>query len=500
MTGTDKYNEVFLELTIRKSIEEQTDEFGNYYFEVEASNENVDLQDQIVLQRALMESKDEFLRGGVISLDHQHRRKDENGNVIIDDSMVIGEPVDVRFDEKQKKTIVKGKLYKTKEKAKDIIDLLKAGSTRVRASVGGIYPQIIKDAKTGIETITHVLWNDLALTTAPVNNTVGYANFAKSMTAAEFVRTLPLEIKKSLYAGYNTDSAAKTGGETLIPEDVGTKTIDATEKSATKKDEKAVIADLVDLLKKRRIENEKDAIDYLVANGIDKENAGEITSEIINQRGQMMKKSFSNAVSDLLKSLTGCNPKDDDEDIRKGNEDGASADDENLDDGNDDINLDDEDEDDDDEDKDDEDGGKNDDEDMVDGGEVLKALDVTISTLAKSQKATEKRLNDLGEAIVGLAEMVSVIGNQKIPPRTVLNKSMIADGNNAGKQNLSARPTEDDLYRVQCVLAKAVKEGRLDMVKSSMISSDMQKCMYTGKPMRKDYYEFLQKELAKEAN
>ena len=248
-------------------------------------------------------------------------------------------------------------------------------------------------------------------------------------------------------------------------------------------------------MKKRRIENEKDAIDYLVANGIDKENAGEITSEIINQRGQMMKKSFSNAVSDLLKSLTGCNPKDNDEDIRKGNEDGASADDENLDDGNDGIDLDD-----DDEDKDDEDGGKNDDEDMVDGGEVLKALDVTISTLAKSQKATEKRLNDLGEAIVGLAEMVSVIGNQKIPPRTVLNKSMIADGNNAGKQNLSARPTEDDLYRVQCVLAKAVKEGRLDMVKSSMISSDMQKCMYTGKPMRKDYYEFLQKELAKEAN
>lgn len=497
MTETDKHNEVFLELTIRKSIEEQTDEFGNYYFEVEASNENVDLQDQIVLQRALMESKDEFLRGGVISLDHQHRRKDEDGNVIIDDSMVIGEPVDVRFDEKQKKTIVKGKLYKTKEKAKDIIDLLRAGSTRVRASVGGIFPQIIKDAKTGIETITHVLWNDLALTTAPVNNTVGYANFAKSMTAAEFVRALPLEVKKSLCAGYNTDSAAKTGGETLIPEDVGTKTIDATEKSATKKDEKAVIADLVDLLKKRRIENEKDAIDYLVANGIDKDKAGEITSDIIQEGGQMMSKSFSSAVSAILKSLTGgesekkCNkaelPEAELEEEKKlvieepDEKDGGGEKDEGEE-----------------KDKKPESAEKDDDE-MVEGGEILKALDADLTLMQKSIVDTNKRIDDLGEALTSIAQALTAIGNEKLPPKSVMSKSL--DGAQAAAQpGASQRPTEDDLYRAQCVLAKAVKEGRLDMVKSSMISSDLQKCMYTGKPMRKDYYEFLQKELAKEAN
>lgn len=59
MTDTDKFNDVYLNLEIRKS-EGKTDEYGNYIFEVEASNENVDLQDQIVLQNALMESKMSF--------------------------------------------------------------------------------------------------------------------------------------------------------------------------------------------------------------------------------------------------------------------------------------------------------------------------------------------------------------------------------------------------------------------------------------------------------
>ena len=61
-------------------------------------------------------------------------------------------------------------------------------------------------------------------------------------------------------------------------------------------------------------------------------------------------------------------------------------------------------------------------------------------------------------------------------------------------------PTEDDLYRVQGVLQRCVQEGKIDMIKSSMISSDMQKCMRTGQPMKDEYYKFLQKELAKEAN
>ena len=482
MTDTETFNNVYLSLDIRKSAG-ATDDFGNYIFEVEASNENLDLQNQIVLQRALMESKDEFLKGGVISFDHLHKRKDENGNVISDPSMVIGEPIDVYFDEKNKKTIVKGKLYSNNDKAKDLIKMLKAGSTRVRASVGGIFPQVVKNVK-------------------------GSAVFAKSMTAAEFVDFLPLEIKKALSAGYNTDSATKTGGEALIPEDTSTKTIDVSNTQAISKaeNEEEVVERLVDLAKKGRIDGEKDAIDFLVFNGIPKEKAGEITREIIKQGGQMMKKSFSNAVSDLLKSLTGGNQKDDEDEINKGCKSvkKADVDEDDIDLDDEDIDLDDEDDtdkgDEEKEDEEDKDEAKEEDEDMVDGGEVLKALDATIATLAKSQRATQKRIDDLGEAVVGLAEMISAIGNQQIPPRTVLNKSMNGSKDNAVKQNLSsARPTEEDLYNVQLVLKKAVDEGEIDIIQSSMISSDFQKCMNTGRAMNPKYYEFWQARLNKGA-
>ena len=486
MTDTDSFNTIYLNLEIRKS-KEKVDDFGNYLFEVEASNENLDLQNQIVLQNALMESKEEFLKGGVILYNHLHKRKDEQGNVIADDSMIIGEPVDVRFDEKTKKTIVKGKLYATNERAKEIIKMLKAGSIRVRASVGGIFPKVIKNVKTGVEKITHVLWNDLALTTMPVNNTVGYAVFAKSMTAAEFVESLPIEIKKSLCAGYSSDSANTTGGQALIPEDTNTKTIDATEKAQTPEtDIQEAVAGLIEMLKRGRVNGTQDAADYLVAHGVAKEKTREIISEIIDQGGLIMKKSFNDSVARLLKSLLGGSG-DDDEDIKK-NAAGANAEDAAGKNDEDDINKNKADTADDGNGA----GGGNDDDDgnnegggdEVSGEEVLKALDAEITAMHKSIKAHQEQIQDLGGAIEGLAQMIYAIGNQQLPPKSVLNKSFDgAAGANGGgtlAPTQQGRPTEDDLYRVQCVLQRCVQEGKIDMIKSSMISSDMQKCMRTG--------------------
>ena len=499
MTDTDSFNTIYLNLEIRKS-KGKVDDFGNYLFEVEAGNANLDLHNQIVLQNALMESKEEFLKGGVISYNHLHKRKDEQGNVIADDSMIIGEPVDVRFDEDTKKTIVKGKLYATNEKAKDIIKMLKAGSTRVRASVGGIFPKVIKNVKTGVEKIIHVLWNDLALTTMPVNNTVGYDVFAKSMTAAQFVESLPIEIKKSLCAGYNTDSATTTGGQALIPEDTNTKTIDATEKAQTPEtDIQEAVAGLIEMLKRGRVNGTQDAADYLVAHGVAKEKTREIISEIIDQGGLIMKKSFNDSVARLLKSLLGGSG-DDDEDIKK-NAAGANAEDAAGKNDEDDIN------------KNKADpgeggngaGGGNDDDggdDNVSGEEVLKAIDADLTAMRKSIQAYHEQIQDLGGAIEGLAQMIYAIGNQQLPPKSVLNKSFgSAGGANGGgtpAPTQQGRPTEEDLYRVQCVLQRCVQEGKIDMIKSSMISSDMQKCMRTGQPMKDEYYKFLQRELAKE--
>ena len=212
-----------------------------------------------------------------------------------------------------------------------------------------------------------------------------------------------------------------------------------------------------------------------------------------------MKKSFSDSVASLLKSLVGGSGNGDEDAIKK-NEGGANGNDPAGNNDDDDIEKN----------KADlgegaEDEGNGDDGDDVSGEEVLKAIDADLTAMHKSIQAHQEQIQDLGGAIEGLAQMIYAIGNQQLPPKSVLNKSF---GGTAGANNgvgaqasiQKGRPTEDDLYRVQCVLQRCVQEGKIDMIKSSMISSDMQKCMHTGQPMKDEYYQFLNKELAKEAN
>jgi hypothetical protein len=487
----ERNNDFYLNLQIRKAGGEgstelgKTDENGNYIFEVEASNENLDLQNQIVLQNALLESKDNFINRGVISNDHLHKTKDKNGNPVTDNSMIIGEPIDVKTDGKS--TIVVGKLYHSNPKAQDFIRLLKDGSTRVHASVGGIFPQVVKDVKTGIEKITHVFWNDLALTVMPVNNTVGSAVFAKCMNPEDFV--------KALSAGYGTDSAAKTDGNALIPEALGFKT--QTVESATAEDkEKEVIRSLVACLETGEIKGEKQAEKYLVDNGINKEQSRQIVREIIEQGGQIMKSSFSSRIKDLMKSFAG-NPKKDDED-----EDATTDVDDDSDDET--VNLDDDTDDEDESDDEDDDdtkttkksckkgaAGKEDDEEAVDGTAILKSLNDEIASMHKALDTVSKQYEDLGNAVVGLGEMVSAIGGEKLPPKAVgIAKSLTAV---KGEVADSKKITQEDFAFAQKALCKAVKDGEISIEKSSMWNGEIQKSMALGTPMSNECYSFLSK-------
>jgi hypothetical protein len=258
----DLENEVYLNLVIRKADpDKETDENGNFLFEVEASNENLDLQGQVVLQRALLGSKDHFLSNGVISYDHLHKRRGEDGQTISDPSMVIGEPIEVKTD--GKRTIVVGKLYKDNMIARDLIGKLKDGSTRVKASVGGIFPKIVKDLKSGAEKIVQVLWNDLALTVAPVNSTVAPA-FAKSYLE-------PFELVKALSAGYGTDHKEFTGGRALIPEDMRNRTVNVTETAAGDTELEDKIRSLLAALSTGEVKGNEQAIKFLVKQGLDSE-------------------------------------------------------------------------------------------------------------------------------------------------------------------------------------------------------------------------------------
>jgi hypothetical protein len=266
-------NEIFLNMVIRKSAE-KTDENGNFIFEVEASNENLDLQGQIVLQRALLESKGHFLSNGVISYDHLHKRHGPDGQVISDPSMVIGEPMEVKTD--GNRTIVVGKLYKSSEIARDIIQKLHDGSTRVKASVGGIFPKIVKDAR-GIEKIIHVLWNDLALTVSPVNSTVSPA-FAKSYLE-------PFELVKALNAGSGTDHQDFTDGRALIPENMESHTQNVTE-TAGNEEVKDKLRSLLAALNTGEIEGREEAIKFLEKEGMDSDLARAAVREIIFKGGK----------------------------------------------------------------------------------------------------------------------------------------------------------------------------------------------------------------------
>ena len=193
---------IYLELQLNKSI--ATDSNGNYIVWAEASNENLDFQDQVVLQRALLESKDYFLKNGVISYDHMHLQEKENP-----ERYIIGEPLDVVA--KGKKTFVKMLLYKSNEIVKELINKIKDGSSRIKTSIGGKFPKVVKAVdETGklIEKVVSVLWDELAITYKPVNQTLQPV----ALSSAAFV--------KALAAGYGGE---KDGSALLLEDLEGTK-------------------------------------------------------------------------------------------------------------------------------------------------------------------------------------------------------------------------------------------------------------------------------------
>lgn len=510
MEDGKSFNDIYLNLRFRKSSDQsaydgigKTDENGNYIFEVEASNENLDLQNQIVLQNALLESKDNFLKYGVISNDHQHHKKDKNGNQITDYDNIIGEPVDVRTEGKS--TIVVGKLYHSNPVAQKIIKMLQDGSTRVRASVGGIFPEVEPDAMSGGEKVTHVLWNDLALTATPVNNTVGHAEFMRSLEPQDFV--------KALCAGNGTDHAAFNGGRALMQENIKDTVLEAQNilsgfGNTEYNPDKEVICDLITEIEHGKINSQNGAVKFLRQFGYDTEESRQIVREIIEQGGLLMKSSFSNRIKELMKSLS---KSDEEKDLYKSEDEndegienekpGVKLGDEDDDDT---INLDDDLEDDDDSDSDDEDADNDDEEGMtnksrtckksmfadddseiVDATTILKSLNDDLNNLRNS-------VSDIGNAVVSLGEMVAKVSGEKLPSRAqyYVGKSLGAAGGGVP----SERPTAADYSKVQDVLQKSVESGEISLVQSSMMNSEFQQAM-KGKKLSATTYNFLAKKI-----
>ena len=470
-------NEVLVTDNICKSISGQEDENGNYIFEVEASNENLDLQNQRTLQSALQKSKEYFLTNGVISDDHQHKTRNPDGSVESHKDKIIGEPISVRTNGKS--TFVKGILYKGVEAAKPFINLLKNGSKLVKASIGGIMPTIRKE-KDGTETVTDFMWNDLALTVSPVNWTVGSARFAKSMNMVDFC--------KSLEAGTGTDAADYKDGRALQKEDLEKETVkileinegkmDAADSIEKSKDEKDIrdIEECVAEIDKGNLTSAEEIKAFLIGRGFDRGKAEETTLEIIEQGGRKMSKgNFSDTVSDILKSIgvkkaADEKKKPEDEEIEK--EDLFEIEDESEGDEEEDVekcgakggvkkgcgvkkSLDEE------------------EEDYVDATELVKSMGEENEALKSEIEDLKKSISEIQGSVLEVAKALG----QPIARQSVVAKS-IGSGDAVATNN--RKPTVKDFDVFKNAIAKSAVGGRMEPETVQFYNSEFQKAMKGG--------------------
>jgi len=457
-----------------KSIAGEEDENGNYKFEVEASNENLDLQNQITLQSALKKSEEYFVTNGVISDDHLHKTRNPDGSVETHKDKIIGEPISVRFDPETKKTFVKGVLYSGIEAAKPYIELLKNKSRLVKASIGGIMPKIRKNTD-GSETVTSFMWNDLALTCSPVNWTVGSAKFAKSLGVVDFC--------KSLNAGSGTDSATMEGGRALQNEDLENETVkimDITDGNLQGEDEEddlkkckesKIIKSCIQAIDDGELNTKEDMETYLKSCGLDSDLASDITLEIIKQGAAKMKKSnFSSTIDELLKSFKS----EDEEDIQKS----KAKDSEDEEDTADEDTLFDDSEDDDDS----EDAKKGcvkksfdeDESEYLDATELMKSMGDKLDALEAENESLRKSLEEVQGNMIEVTKSFGEFLKTPNERTTVMQKSVTG---NAEVKGPAKKPTTKDFDVLKSCLVNATKAGKVTLEQVQFYNSEFQKSM-----------------------
>jgi hypothetical protein len=140
---------------------------------------------------------------------------------------------------------------------------------------------------------------------------------------------------------------------------------------------------------------------------------------------------------------------------------------------------------------------------LVDATEILGSLVSELQDMNKSIKAVIAGNADVGEAVVGVAEMVNRIANAPVPPKSAMAKGGLGSGGGAPGGGAFPKaeqpdivPTEEEFERAQAVLIKSFRDGEITIEKSEMISSDLQKAMrIPGYKMNPENYNFLVRKL-----
>lgn len=237
--------------TLIKGVEED----GKWNVYLEASNEIKDQDAEVLLCKALKQAADYYLTHGIISWDHRHK-------VTGDPKFIIGEPIDVAFNDKNK-TLVKGWLYKENEIAQSVFQNICSKATKLGSSVGGGILRKAADLANGVTgVISKVIWDETAITHKPVNDaTMGN------------VSLIPFpEFAKSLMAGSGVDAATFTGGRALTPENLqGT-----AGPRAMSEEFKQLFRQLLTAVSEGRVSSYGDMIEFVIDKGYPAAEASEL--------------------------------------------------------------------------------------------------------------------------------------------------------------------------------------------------------------------------------
>jgi len=237
---------------------------GKWNVYLQASNEGLDQDEEVLLCKALKDAADYYLTHGVLSWDHKHK-------VLHDPKYIIGEPVDVAFTGNNE-TMVKGFLYKENEVAQGLWKNIMSGAKMLGASVGGGILQKAKDAAEGVKgVISKVVWDETAVTHKPVNDgTLG------------MVSIVPFPVfAKALMAGSGVNAEMFTGGRALTPESLqgsGVENILHNEGSTIPYGEtRRIFDDLLVRIKGGGISSYNDVVSYITAQGY----PNEVTAQLL---------------------------------------------------------------------------------------------------------------------------------------------------------------------------------------------------------------------------
>lgn len=158
---------------------------GQRLIDICASAQVVDLEGDVIMQSALLNSAAEFIRSGAIDLDHLAEIGERLGvkNPL---SYIIGVPL-AAYDGGDLQTNVTGLIHEGREKADDFWDSLTAG-VPWRASIYGYphgnglikaadYPghHLVKATGASRYVVTGISWRSLAMTRNPICRSLGIA-------------------------------------------------------------------------------------------------------------------------------------------------------------------------------------------------------------------------------------------------------------------------------------------------------------------------------------